>query len=352
MAYELGLAAMNLEMTSKIPHFETDAIVNWDLIKRTTGIEVNSKTPNDIRKQAQDQFLKAWDYDLNLGALIGADILDKKRTSMGTGAFQADNIGFDDNIYCPFKSVEEVLAFDPWETYGKIDKALWTEKFNKQYASLCKNNSTMVNTSGIYSTLITGLTFVFGWEMMLLACGMDPMGFGEVTNRYTSWMLQYYEALADSNVPYIYSHDDIVWTRGAVFRPEWYRKYVFPNLKKLYDPLIEADKKIIFISDGNYNEFVEDVIDLGVHGLFFESYLDLKHLTEAYGKSHILIGNADTRILLMGNKDDIDSEVKRCMDLGRDCPGYFMCVSNGIPYNTPIDNAMYYYESYKKHSKR
>lgn len=54
----------------------------------------------------------------------------------------------------------------------------------------------------------------------------------------------------------------------------------------------------------------------------------------------------------MGNKDDIDAEVKRCMDLGRDCPRYFMCVSNGTPYYTPIDNVMYYYESYKTHSKR
>ena len=34
--------------------------------------------------------------------------------------------------------------------------------------------------------------------------------------------------------------------------------------------------------------------------------------------------------------------------LGKKCPGYFMCVSNAIPHNTPVENALYYNEAYEQ----
>jgi hypothetical protein len=122
--------------------------------------------------------------------------------------------------------------------------------------------------TGTYVTLCSGFIAIFGWDMLLTAGGLGPVALGEVANRYASWMMQFYEALAEGETPVVYSHDDIVWTSGAVFHPEWYRKYIFPNYKKYYAPLIEAGKKIIFVSDGNYSEFVDDIAATGAHGFF------------------------------------------------------------------------------------
>jgi uroporphyrinogen-III decarboxylase len=69
-------------------------------------------------------------------------------------------------------------------------------------------------------------------------------------------------------------------------------------------------------------------------------------------KTHSFIGNADTRILLSGTKDDIHGEVKRCMDIGKNCPGFFLAVGNHIPSNTPVENALYYHECYEEMSRR
>ena len=147
-------------------------------------------------------------------------------------------------------------------------------------------------------------------------------------------------------------HDDITWTAGAFARPEWYRKYVFPNYKKLFAPLLEAGKKIIFTSDGNYTQFLGDVAGCGVHGFVLEPTVDMAHVAETYGKTHVFIGNADTRILLSKNKEDIYQEVKRCMDIGKKYPGFFMAVGNHIPSNTPVENALYYNEVFEKLRKR
>ena len=76
---------------------------------------------------------------------------------------------------------------------------------------------------------------------------------------------------------------------------------------------------------------------------------DMEYIAEKiWGKTHCFIGNADTRILLNGSKDDIFREVKRCVDIGKKCPGFFMAVGNHIPANTPVENALYYNEVFEQ----
>ena len=182
--------------------------------------------------------------------------------------------------------------------------------------------------------------------------GFDQEELGAVTNRYASWILQYFKALAASKAQVVMVHDDIVWTSGAFLSPDWYRRFIFPNYKKLLAPLHEAGKIIMYTSDGNYTQFIDDIADVGINAFVMEPTTDMAYLAEKYGKTHAFVGNADTRILLSGTKDEIRAEVKRCMDIGKKYPGFFMAVGNHIPYNTPVDNVLYYNDAYEEMSKR
>jgi len=71
-----------------------------------------------------------------------------------------------------------------------------------------------------------------------------------------------------------------------------------------------------------------------------------------YGNTHVIIGNADCRILTYGSRGDIYAEVKRCADIGRSLPGYFFAVGNHIPYNVPVENAMYYFDLIEELGRR
>jgi uroporphyrinogen-III decarboxylase len=193
---------------------------------------------------------------------------------------------------------------------------------------------------------------MLGWDMLLLAAGDDPVRFGALINRYGDWMMRFYEALAESDAKVVMIHDDMVWTSGPVFSPAFYREYIFPNLKRYIQPLRDSGKKVLFTSDGDYTMFIDDVVDCGVHGMVMEPMTSLEYAAEKYGKTHVLIGNADTRILLNGSREQIRSEVERCMSIGRDCPGFFMAVGNHIPPNTPVESALYYNEVYESLSRR
>jgi len=271
---------------------------------------------------------------------------------MGHAVYAYGGVDRNDDIYCPFTSEDEIFEFDFFKNFGEVDIGAYTQKFNAHYESQQKFDADTVNMTGIYTTCLSGFIAMLGWDYLLLCAGVDPVKFGDVTNRYCEWVQQYFTAMAKSDVPVIMVHDDMVWTEGAFIHPDWYRKYVFPNYKKMFAPLIETGKKILFTSDGNYTEFVDDIADCGVNCFVLEPLTDMQYIADRYGKTHSFIGNADTRILLSGTKEDIYNEVKRCMDIGKNCPGFIMAVGNHIPANTPVDSCLYYNDFYMQLRKR
>ena len=85
---------------------------------------------------------------------------------------------------------------------------------------------------------------------------------------------------------------------------------------------------------------------------FIPEMTDMKYVAERYGKTHVIVGNADTRALLSGDRKKIRAEVERCMATGKECPGFFMAVGNHIPPNVPLENALYYLDCITRLGKR
>jgi hypothetical protein len=352
MSYQDGWAAINLETPRRLPRTEYSAEGHWELIQAVTGLDVGVNSSAEVQREASVAFMQAWNYDLFWSTLIGREEFGEVYTDMGHAEYAAGGVDRRDARPCPFQDPEEVLSFDPWETFGEKAGGELVHRFEAHYKANCQAHAFGVNMTGIYVTLISGLIDLFGWNMLLLAAGTDPKRFGELANRYASWMQQYFDALAEADVPVVMVHDDIVWASGPIFRPAWYREYVFPNYASYLAPLLDSGKKVLFCSDGNFNEFVDDIAATGVHGFVLEPLTDLEYIVRRYGHTHVIIGNADTRILLWGTKDHIRAEVERCMSLGRTCPGFFMAVGNHIAPNTPVENALYYNQVYEELCRR
>ena len=352
MSYQDGMAAINLEMPARIPRTEYSVESHWPLISRILGIEVNAHSPEEERNRASIAFMKAWNFDFRWSVLTGRGIFGDKCTSMGHAEYASEGTDFSAVQFELYDDPEDALAFDPWALYGKKEHSVLVEGYNRHYKETCAFFPDAVNMTGIYVTGISGMIDIFGWDMLLAAAGTDPAAFGDVMTRYADWISQYFQALADCDSPVVMIHDDIVWTSGAFIHPDWYRKYLFPAYKRLFAPLHEKGKKIIYTSDGTYTEFIDDIAACGVNGFVMEPTTDMAYVAEKYGKSHAIVGNADTRILLSGTREEIHGEVKRCMDIGRDCPGFFMAVGNHIPANTPVENCLYYNDCYEKMARR
>jgi uroporphyrinogen-III decarboxylase len=199
-----------------------------------------------------------------------------------------------------------------------------------------RRRGTGVVSGGTYKSVLSFAIAAFGWENLLMAAGADPERFGALLNRWADYLMQYVRAWAATDIEVYLTHDDMVWTSGGFLRPAFYRTYVFPNLKRYWDCVRDAGKRVLFCSDGNFTEYVDD----------------LAYICRRYGRTHVIMGNADCRILTFGTRDEVVAEVKRCLDLGRGCPGFFFAVGNHIPPNVPIENAEACLQAYLEMRRR
>jgi hypothetical protein len=352
MSFQDGWSAINLEKPARVPHTEYSVTEHWDVIRAVTGMDISPKSPGEMKRRGGLALMKAWNFDFRWSTLIDGEDLAACRTDMGHAEYAAGGVDRRDTVRCPFSTPEEVLAFDPWAVYGPSNEKDLIRRFEEHYRRQHEETPDQVTMTGIYVTLVSGLIEIFGWHMLLLAAGVDSRGFGEVAGRYAAWIQQHFDALAAADVPVVMVHDDIVWSAGPFITPHWYRRFVFPHYKKFFAPLRESGKKIMYTSDGDYTLFLDDLADCGLHGFVLEPWTDMRLLAGKYGRTHVFIGNADTRILLSGDKAAIRAEVERCMAIGKPCPGYFLAVGNHIPANTPVDNVLYYQEVYRELSRR
>jgi len=331
------MAAMRLEAPSEVPHTQYITHPAWlEHVRRAQG-----KPRADWPELLDFDFV--WNVDL-------PEIPRGRWTDMGHAVFQADGSDYRLPSPSPWQDLEEIYRLDPREEYGPVDERELAERYSAWWREAGRGDH--VITGGTYRSVVSFAIAAFGWENLLLAAGADEERFGEVLNRWSDYLMTYVRAWARTPLEVYHTHDDIVWTAGAIFRPSFYRRYVFPNLRRQWECVKDAGKKVLFTSDGNYTEFLGDLAAAGADGFVFEPTTDLAAAVRTFGQTHVLIGNADCRILTFGSPQDVRREVSRCMELGKGCPGYFFAVGNHIPHNVPIANAEACMQAYREMRRR
>ena len=231
MSRERGLKALNLEMTDKIPH--TEYMQKTKYMSSLTGLSVDDP-------QLHQETWKKLDLDFNF--MVDRPQTSGPLTKMGRGVWSGDKMVAPE-IVCPFKSVEEVLNFDPVEAYGVPNIDEQAQKYRVLVLEWKRQYSNAVIPGGLYQTCISFCIDAFGWDMFLSALGTDPERFSLVMDGFSEIILAYTKAWSKvEEIDCFLTHDDIVWTSGPFYHPDWYRRQVFPRYQKYWQIMHEAGK--------------------------------------------------------------------------------------------------------------
>jgi uroporphyrinogen-III decarboxylase len=120
-------------------------------------------------------------------------------------------------------------------------------------------------------------------------------------------------------------------------------KYVFPRYEEFWGIVKAAGKRVIFMSDGCMDAYVDDVMACGAIGIISEPYTDYKAIAKRY-KDCFIAGEGDNRVLMRNNPDEIRRMVESMVETGRTSRGYMMCIGNHIPWNVPPDAVKLYFD--------
>ncbi len=346
MSYPIGLNALKLQPGQRLAH--TEYCDHYALVRATTG-----RDPQ-VEPQAWREFYDAWDIDFLWNTYEGVDGWGKngRTTDMGHAEFMEGGIDRREPVQSPFKTVEEVLEFDAAAEYGLVDLEALTADYENQYSTKRATYPNQVNTGGHYNTIVSGAVQAFGWDLLLEAAS-DKRGFDKVLEGIFQVTLHSVKAWARTSIDVFIQHDDMVWTSGAFMHPDFYRQSIFPRYRQLWQILHDAGKMVLFCSDGDYTQFVDDIAQAGADGFIFEPLTDLDLIAARFGKTKVIMGSkVDCRTLTFGDRDQIKREVDATLKVARDCPGFVFAVGNHLPSNIPLDNAQYYFDYLSNHWKR
>lgn len=346
MSHEIGMAALRREPAVRMAH--TEYCSNYALVRAVTG-----RDPR-VDDGAFADFHDLWEIDFLWSTSDGPVPWNERGrvTDMGHAEFLEGGIDRRDTIRCPFESAEEVWAFDAVEEYGLPEHGELVRFYEQRYATGCAEHPQQVFPGGYYKTIVSGMIETFGWERLLEAAA-DRERFERVIDGFFRLSLHHYRAQAESSIEVFICHDDMVWSQGPFMHPDFYRSAIFPRYKKLWEPLREAGKIVLFCADATFTEFLPDLAAAGADGFIFEPMTSLEAVVEAFGKTHVIVSSkVDCRTLTFGTKPQIAAEVDASLALAAKCPGFIFAVGNHIPSNVPVENAQFYFDYLQRRWQR
>jgi hypothetical protein len=171
---------------------------------------------------------------------------------------------------------------------------------------------------------------------------------------YNSTLIARYAAKMKPG-PVFFTWADIAYKGRLLYSLSFLRETFIPMLRSVCEPLAEAGIKVVFHSDGDVTEIVDDMLDAGIHGLNpIEPIagMDIGYLKKRYGKRLILVGNVDcSQVLPLGSVRDVVEATKNCLRDAGHGGGLFIGSSSEIVPATPLENVLAFYEACRKYGQ-
>jgi uroporphyrinogen-III decarboxylase len=147
--------------------------------------------------------------------------------------------------------------------------------------------------------------------------------------------------------------DDLVYDEGPFVNPEFYRKFLFPHYKNVINEAHKRGMKVFFHTDGKLDSIIEDLIKIKFDGLqsIQAEVNNFNEIKEKYGHKICLMGGISSKNLELSNKNEIYTETKRKVLIGKEGGGYIAGSDNMIHDGVRIDNFYAMLDAVKKFGK-
>jgi hypothetical protein len=202
-----------------------------------------------------------------------------------------------------------------------------------------------------YTTLFMWPIETFGWEPFLMAAASQPDRFdAALWEPWSHVSRKHFQALAATDEEVIFCHDDIAIGSGPVFGLDFYERHVFSRYEWIMEPVVQAGKKLVFVSDGDLGLFLERLLDFPIAGIMFENPItSFERVLETWGEAgRGFIGGVSTKLLTFGTPDEVAAHTREVIEMGSRYPGFIISSCGQLPGNIPLENMLAYFRTRNK----
>lgn len=342
------LDALSGRYPKKIPSKET--LNHPGIINHVAGFEVYENTPKAFeiawRKLGIDLHYPLPDGNAPPPKVISGTWEEAGRQHSDYGVYST-SMPMEHAPGFPKDDDERIWNFDVRKhDFNLAQKSAQLRDMNKKFRTCFGDLAVMYYN--YYTTLFMWPVVTFGWEPFMTAAASDPERFNEqLWEPWAEISRKYFEAWAAMDEEVVFCHDDLCMTTGPVFPPKFYERYIFSRYKWIMEPVVRAGKKLIFVSDGNINAFLERLLEFPIAGIMFENpATPYERVLATWGKAgRGFIGGISTRILTLGTAEEVAKHTQDVMMKGREYPGFIVSSCGQLPGNIPMENILAYFRT-------
>ena len=146
--------------------------------------------------------------------------------------------------------------------------------------------------------------------------------------------------LAWETVKAIWYSDDIAYRSGFLISPDVYRRYLFPWLTQIGDLCRQANRPLLFHSDGVLWDVMDDLFRCGVSALhpIEPISMDIRQVKQRYGDRLAIVGNVEVDTLARGTPEQVRQQVRFLLREIAPGGGYCLGSSNTVPNYARLEN--------------
>jgi uroporphyrinogen decarboxylase len=154
----------------------------------------------------------------------------------------------------------------------------------------------------------------------------------------TEALIVYATALVQAGVDVIWIGDPT--SSGDAISKRMWMAYGFPYTKRLVSAIKHNRVKVLMHICGDTSDRLDTFVETGIDAMSVDEKVDLAYARKVMGDDICLWGNiSPTKTLFFGKPEDVDREVKACIDKGVAKNGNFvLCSGCMVPAEVPVEN--------------
>jgi uroporphyrinogen-III decarboxylase len=233
---------------------------------------------------------------------------------------------------------------------NKLEQSLpylekWIEGKFKEYISL---QFDLEDTLLLWTATELGFTEIYtklGIENTVYIYFEEPTLISDWLELKCEQTIRYIKSFLNKDlVPVAFIGEDIAYKNALLFSPSFLKKEFIPRLKRIIQAYHTKGIKVIFHSDGNLLEILDDLIECGIDGLNPLEPLagmDIGKIKRRIGEKVVLIGNIDcSQLLPFGTTEEVKNEVKKTIEIAAPGSGFILASSSELHNEIPLENIL------------
>ena len=277
------------------------------------------------------------------------ELIDKKDHFKDEFGVVWNRSGADKDIGAVMKPVIFEPNISLWQE-PKLDE----KRLRKEFKEIIDNKQDKFAFAGIGFSMFERAWSLCGMENVLMNMVDEP----DFTNDLLDTICEYNLKIIDiaNEYPFdgFYFGDDWGQQKGLIMGPVFWREYIKPRMKRMYERAKKNGKYVIQHSCGDIHELFPDLIDIGLdcYQTFQPEIYDIEKIKNNYGNDLTFWGGISTqRLLPYATTEEVKRETIRIMRIMGKNGGYIAAPTHAVPSDVPPENILAMLEVFMNQKK-